>query len=372
MKKLPKLMIVLSATLLFLWGSAVSAFELQYEKAGKAYYKADDGTVIAHEVDEKAVAPQFLYNDQENRVRYFRAPNGEILEARHIGQPTLLSNAPDYDWWYGCSPTSAGMMMGYYDINGYGGLVYPNLVPGGTAELNTFPAGTYIANDTIATSQHIADYWVLYGNIGNDPCTGNLTTCHGGGNCLADFMGTSQDMTWLSPGCDATLGPPPYNSDGSTSIWNYSSGTVLTWELMNGWTNCYYETSGMYGVGEYVQYAGYNHVTGSLYNRYIDEQASGTGFTYADFKAEIDAGRPMLVHIKDPPYGHTMFAYGYQDPNTIYICDTWTQGPHTMTWNGTYGSSPAMQHYAMTCFTPTSGTTPQQVIVPMLMPLLLD
>ena len=38
---------------------------------------------------------------------------------------------PAYDWWYGCSPTSAGMMMGYYDRNGYGGLSYANLVRGG-------------------------------------------------------------------------------------------------------------------------------------------------------------------------------------------------------------------------------------------------
>ena len=30
-------------------------------------------------------------------------------------------NGPSYGWWYGCSPTSAGMMMGYYDQKGYGG-----------------------------------------------------------------------------------------------------------------------------------------------------------------------------------------------------------------------------------------------------------
>ena len=35
-----------------------------------------------------------------------------------------LPGAPNYDWWYGCSPTSAGMLMGYYDNNGYAGLNY--------------------------------------------------------------------------------------------------------------------------------------------------------------------------------------------------------------------------------------------------------
>ena len=44
------------------------------------------------------------------------------------------SRRPSYVWWYGCAPTSAGMMMGYYDQKGYGGLSYGNLVSGGTAE----------------------------------------------------------------------------------------------------------------------------------------------------------------------------------------------------------------------------------------------
>ena len=111
MKKLPKLIIFVSATLVLLWGSSVLAFELQYEKEGKAYYKADDGTVIVHEIDKEAVNPQFLYHDEANKVRYFRASDGRIIEARSQGG--TLSNSPDYRWWYGCTPTSAGMMMGY-------------------------------------------------------------------------------------------------------------------------------------------------------------------------------------------------------------------------------------------------------------------
>ena len=378
MKKLPKLMIVLSATLLFLWGAAVSAFELQYEKAGKAYYKADDGTVIVHEIDKEALTPQFLYNDEENRAMYFRASDGRIVEARRQGGN--LSNTPDYRWWYGCTPTSAGMMVGYYDYNGYGGLVYPNLVPGGRAELTTYPtgapAGTYRAQAAIASDDHIADYWTGIGNSGDDTCSGNLTTCHGGGDCLADFMGTSQDMAWLFPACDGLGIPDPVNSDGGTQIWNYNNGDQLTAETIDGWGNCYYETSGMYGIGEYVQYAGYNYVTGSLYNQFIYGYYYDVvkldwfwkGFSYNDFKTEIDAGRPVIIQLQ----GHSMFGYGYSDPNTVYIYDTWD--PHTaatMTWGSSYG---AMDHYAVTCLTPTGGTTPEQVsiVAPIITPLLLD
>ncbi|MDY7002187.1 MAG: hypothetical protein SVS15_10460, partial [Thermodesulfobacteriota bacterium] len=59
-----------------------------------------------------------------------------LLVAHQQGAVTL--NGPDYDWWHGCSPTSAGMMMGYYDREGYGGLSYNNLVPGVTAESSTY------------------------------------------------------------------------------------------------------------------------------------------------------------------------------------------------------------------------------------------
>jgi len=54
------------------------------------------------------------------------------------GDVNLAPLGPSYGWWYGCTATSAGMMMGYYDINGYGGLNYGNLVPGEVAEATTF------------------------------------------------------------------------------------------------------------------------------------------------------------------------------------------------------------------------------------------
>ncbi|MCP4667785.1 MAG: hypothetical protein GY849_15635, partial [Deltaproteobacteria bacterium] len=308
---------------------AASAFEFLYEEAGTAYYKADDGTLITHEIDAGATGLQLLYADEANRVTYYRTTDGRILEATQYGGN--LSNAPDYDWWYGCSPTSAGMMMGYYDISGYGGLTYPNLVPGGTAELNSFPAGTYIANNAIASSGHIADYWTGYGNSG-DPCS----TCPSHTlNSLADFMCTS-DYTHCS------------NTDGGSTFYTWNSGARFTHNdaVSQGIT----QQSGMYGIGEYVQYAGYSYVNNSLYNQKISTALSSY-FSWTDYKSEIDAGRPTLIHIT----GHTMLAYGYTDPNTVYVHDTWSAGAHTMTWGGTYSSS---QHQSMTCLQVSGGSPP--------------
>ena len=127
-----------------------------------------------------------------------------------------LANTGDYAWWYGCSPTSAGMMMGYYDRNGYGGLFYSNLVPGGVAEASTFPstAGTwqYLAQYTIASPGHVADFYVSgYLGSGDD-----VSPPFHSFNSLADFMGTSQDSVG--------------NSNGSTTFYYWTNGAPFTAE----------------------------------------------------------------------------------------------------------------------------------------------
>jgi hypothetical protein len=249
-----------------------------------------------------------------------------------------LANGGDYEWYYGCSPTSAGMLMGYYDRNGYDGSFYGNLVPGGVAETSTFPTTgpSHLVASTIASPGHIDDFYVQYGNYGDDPLNSGRTLPDDF-NCLADFMGTSQDG--LSPHLDYDDG----NVDGGTSFWNYSDSTPLTYTDIYGFGYDYYNASGMYGIYEYVQYAGYDVET--LYNqktyRSEGEEIAG-GFDFDDAKAEIDAGRPFLVHIEQ----HTMFGYGYDDSTAddiVYVHDTWNAGQHSMIWD----STPAYSNLAL-------------------------
>ncbi|MDD5454290.1 MAG: hypothetical protein PHW62_02165, partial [Candidatus Ratteibacteria bacterium] len=58
----------------------------------------------------------------------FRAAVTTLPEP-HIAGTNSLTNVPAFNWSYGCSATSAAMMAGYYDNNGY-----PNMYagPGGT------------------------------------------------------------------------------------------------------------------------------------------------------------------------------------------------------------------------------------------------
>jgi len=199
-------------------------------------------------------------------------------------------------------------MMGYYDINGYDGLRYDNLVPGGTAELNTFGDPYALANQVIASSGHISDFYSQgYLASGDD-----VSAPYHSFDSLADFMGTSQDAY--------------SNPNGSTALYNFGNGSPLTYNDAVSYGIA--ESSGMYGIYEYVTYAGYG--VNTLYNQYTDNYKLA-GFTLEDFQNEIDNDRVVLLHVT----GHTMFGYGY-DGDTIYFHDTWDADPHTMTWGTSY------------------------------------
>lgn len=251
-------------------------------------------------------------------------PSGpSATEIGFFEQGDTLSNAPDYDWWYGCSPTAAGMMMGYYDINGYGGQNYDNLVPGGVAELENFTDSGMLAKNAIASEGHIDNFYPGgTGASGDDllDSEGNFIRDSSQFNSLADFMGTSQDQYSLSNGATRFYA----NTNGSKlDYWDVQEGIIKNGDI-----------DGMYGIGEYVTYAGYgfdNLYTQLTSNDFFNYEFSG-GFTFADYMAEINAGRVVMLHVEN----HSMFGYGYGDGNTIYLHDTWTLGEKSMTWGGAY------------------------------------
>jgi hypothetical protein len=257
-------------------------------------------------------------------------------------QGDILSDAPDYVWWYGCSPTSAGMMMGYYDIHGYGGLSYDNLVPGGTAEListNGPPAAipAPLAQEVIASAGHINDFY-RSGYLGSGD---DLPAPHHDFDSLADFMGTSQDSVG--------------NVNGSTTFVYYINGAKTPASHLDG--TAWADRDGMYGMWEYFDYAGYGDVDSKddFFNQYIVEAGETYGFSWDQYMAEIDAGRVVMLHVT----GHSMFGYGYgfdlaTESRLVYFHDTWDPlGQHSMVWGGSYAG---MDHYGVTAFTPTGGT----------------
>jgi hypothetical protein len=252
------------------------------------------------------------------------------LSYYQAGNPTTLA-ASDYAWWYGCSPTSAGMMMGYYDRKGYGGMSYGNLVPGGVAEQQTYGNPGALANKIIASPDHIADFYSGGLNASGDdkaPPWHNF-------NSLADFMGTSQDASG--------------NPNGWTTFYYWTDGSRMTASQMYALGAYYRDSDGMYGMDEYFRYAGYGTGDITTDNNFYTQKIStgGAGFTFADYMTEINAGRVVMIQVE----GHSMLGYGYDDAtNLVFLYDTWALNGGTMTWGGAYSG---MQQWGVTCFTPT-------------------
>lgn len=246
---------------------------------------------------------------------------------------TILDNVPASDWAYGCSATSAAMMMGYYDRtshpNMYTGSTNAGLYPLTNASWgfgkNPLSASKMGVDDRLDRGS-VDDYWIRYENNDPDPWITNGWIEHTYGEAVGDFMGTNQS-SWG-------------NSDGSTTFFYYKDGRKLDNYTGDESLN---RRDGTHGLRLFVEAKGYNVV--SNFNQYIFPYDSNLeGFSFADFQSEIDSGRPVLIQVE----GHTMLGFGYDSStNTIYIHDTWDHNDHTMIWGGTYSD---MLHYAVGVF----------------------
>jgi hypothetical protein len=254
----------------------------------------------------------------------------------------ILQDVPAFYWAYGCSPTSAGMMFGYYDRTGYPNF-YTGPVNGGVCPL-TNPASYWARNhqygdmpmiasekglDGRLVNGHVDDYWVAYGDKGNDPIDGN--TPHPD-DSVSDFMGTSQDRYLLT--------------DGGSVFWNFTNGDPLYDGVGGGIADI---RDGSHGMKLWAEYCGYTVITN--YTQRISGLVAppyptipaDKGYTLDQYRAEIDAGFPVIIHTS----GHTMIGVGYGPGSLIYIHDTWDYSTHSMTWGGSYGG---MTQFAVTVF----------------------
>ncbi|MDO9262802.1 MAG: BACON domain-containing carbohydrate-binding protein, partial [Desulfosalsimonadaceae bacterium] len=265
---------------------------------------------------------------------FYRAPETIIPDVNSAAGIIALSNVPAFDWSYGCSATSAAMMFGYYDNTGYPNL-YAGPANGGVCPMTNAAWGpgecplsaTHLGIDGRLIKGHVDDYWIAYGSTAQDPFIGNWTQ-HVQGECTGDFMGTNQSSK--------------SNSDGSTTFWNYTDGTPL-YDYAGAEPG---RRDGCHGMKLFFESRGYT-VT-SNYSQYIYGYNGNTkGFTFTQYKQEIDAGRPVLIQVN----GHTMLGYGYDDlGSVVYLRDTWDYNSHSMIWGGSYSG---MQHYGVAVFQPS-------------------
>lgn len=250
----------------------------------------------------------------------------------------VLVDVPAFSWSYGSAPTSAAMIAGYYDRGAFPDM-YMGPTNGGVMPLDNSSwldwydgtdwqhqcplSATHNGLDGRITNGHVDDYWVHRDDPGPDPFSGNWAE-HAWGDCTADFMKSNQ----------AVYG----NVDGGTAFYFNPSGAKYVGTDAG---------DGGYGLELFYESRGY--AVADRYNRVLlgyDWDGEGTtyspavqGATFGDYEAEIDAGRPVMVHFG----GHTVVGVGYDDStNTIYIHDTWDYNTHAVSWGGEYGGMPQL------------------------------
>ena len=248
----------------------------------------------------------------------------------------MLSEVPTSTWTYGCSATSAGMLFGYYDRATHPDM-YTGPTNGGVCPLTNLGQGqtpgspisgacSIIATengfDGRSTAGHVDDYWIIYGSAGPDPWSGG--TEHTWEGCTADYMGTNQ---WKWDYDSDTI--VETNTDGSTALWWSTNGSKL-YDYIPPASAGLPQTSLCHGMRLFAESRGYTVVEN--YNQLTDN-VNASGFSFADYMSEIDAGRPVLIQV----VGHSMVGVGYdQATQTVYLHDTWDNLVHTMIWGTNY------------------------------------
>jgi hypothetical protein len=195
-------------------------------------------------------------------------------------------------------------------------------------DYRTFPSteGTWdnTAQYIIASPRHVSDFYGGGYLASGDDVFGAPT---GPLDSLADFMGTSQDAYG--------------NVNGETAFWFATDGSRLTVaDLYKTGNPDIYESSGAYGIYEFLRWAGYGNSNPQaidyIYNQLVDILGLPHGFSLANYRTEIAAGRVVLIHLEN----HTLFGYGY-DPMTgeLLIHDTINPGEQRMNWGSYHGYS---------------------------------
>jgi hypothetical protein len=250
----------------------------------------------------------------------------------------ILEEVPTSRWTYGCAATAAGMMFGYYDRNGYPdmytGPKNKGVVPLRNLGLRTALIASRKGLDKNRSTGHVNDYWKRYGSSGPDRYVIKGREEHTW-DCVADFLGTNQ-WRWDYYGDDGQI---DFNVDGSTALWVYSSSGEKLYDYIPPESAGLPQTSLCHGLKLFAEYRGYT--ISENYTQKIDTLFED-GFSFEDFKAEIDSDRPVIIQLR----GHSMVGVGYNDvDSTIYIHDTWDNRLHWMGWGQSYAG---MDHIAVT------------------------
>ena len=248
--------------------------------------------VSVGEIDYKFDKQNSLLLDSQSKLGPSIPQNYDTgLNPNKLTGQTVISGVPSYLWRHGCGPTAAGMVIGYWDGQGYDGLI------SGNASSQTFLVNQAIASggnlsnpNPSGSEKHYEDYASpqdYYPHMLTDDCITKGRTPHVD-NCLADFMDTSKSTRDNYYGWS-------WFSDVDDSLEDYVESI-----------NPQYEATA------------YNLIWGQL--------------TWEKYCKEIDANRPVILLVDfngDGSTDHFITAIGYDDSNNYACYNTWD---HNIYW----------------------------------------
>jgi len=204
----------------------------------------------------------------------------------------IIVGVPKYIWHHGCGPTAVGMVVGFWDGNGF-----PDLVTG-DADPQSIEVDDMIASDSNfavcgqSWQDHYQDYSCPRDSWGNILPDRSETGGAHESNCIGDFMH-----------CSWSLYGMPY-----------------------GWSGFFDDS---YAFAEYFQmvYPGSTAVTASYF---IEE------YSWEDYKSEIDNRRPVVLLVDTDADGftdHFITGIGYDEEEYEYgFLNTWDHDVNWMPW----------------------------------------
>ena len=264
-----------------------------------------------------------------------------------------LTGVPNYDWQVGCFGTASGNLMGYWDRHGFPDF-YTGSTGDGLAPLDS--TSIYSGIRSLWASQagfdgrptdkpgHVDDYYVAYESANSDPYLGNRTEHLP--DCIGDFIGLSQNKwTNMNNECDG-------NIDGYSFVfWDTNGNQRVNFIPPPQGTNAVRDIPS--GLRAWTRYRGGDAEVFSQLVDFSPNCPPGQGFTFANLKAEIDAGYPVLVFLqpytefsrsiglmpKANPQIHGMLVYGYLAYpgafTNVYCRTSWGDSPQPYDWSAT-------------------------------------
>lgn len=225
-------------------------------------------------------------------------------------QNVMINDVPDYSWYSGCFGTASGNMMGFWDRNGLSDF-YTGPTAGGVAPLSTGGAAnkgirsmwaSKAGFDGRPASQpgHIDDYWQFFENenvysyesTAPDPYQVAGRPEHSP-DCLGDLIGASQNK-WsdLDGECSGNI------DAFSFVFWDHTGERRVNFTppAQNGVEMRDVQS----GLRRWAEYRGYRAQVTSQLVDFNPEVQLGKGFHFADLKAEIDAGYPVMLILQNP------------------------------------------------------------------------